>query len=114
MTPQELDQLRQQLEELKATYLETLSTSIESAKGDELDQARVGRLSRMDAIQSQAIVRSANRRIQEDLKSVQFSLERIKRGTYGWCGSCGRDIPFVRLRAIPYALKCIDCANRDG
>jgi len=114
MTEQELDQFRQQLEEVKATYLETLRISIESAKGEELDQTRVGRLSRMDAIQSQAIVRTANRRIQEDLKNVEFALKRIKSGTYGWCQSCGGDIPTARLRAIPYALKCIECANRDG
>jgi hypothetical protein len=49
MTQQELEQFRRRLEESRATILETLSTSLESAKGEELDPTRVGRLSRMDA-----------------------------------------------------------------
>lgn len=114
MTPQELEQLREQLEEERAQHLKTLSTSRESAKGDELDQTRVGRLSRIDAIQSQCIIQAANRRITEELQKIDFALQRIERGTYGWCQSCGCDIAFARLRAIPSTLKCIDCANRDG
>lgn len=114
MTPQELEQLRQLLEENRATFLETLRTSVESAKGDELDQTRVGRLSRMDAIQSQCIIQAANRRISEELQQIEFALQRMVRGTYGWCQSCGRDVSFARLQAIPHTLKCIDCANKKG
>jgi len=111
MTQQELDQLRELLEQQRADYQETLRTSKESGKGDELDQTRVGRLSRIDALQSQCIVQAANRRIVEELEQIEFALERMKRGIYGWCKSCGRDINFARLRAVPSTLQCIDCAN---
>lgn len=111
MRPEELEILRQLLEDERARHHETLKTSLESAKGDELDQTRVGRLSRIDAIQSQCIVQAANRRIKDELQQIDFALRRIERGTYGWCQTCGGDITFERLRAIPATLMCIECAN---
>jgi DnaK suppressor protein len=114
MTPDEIDQLRQQLEAEKAEYEETLGTSLESAKGEELDQQRVGRLSRMDALQSQSILRAANQRIAGEIQQIDLALERIKRGTYGKCHSCERAIGLARLQALPATLHCVACARRGG
>jgi RNA polymerase-binding transcription factor DksA len=33
-------------------------------------------------------------------------------GTYGLCVSCGRPISAERLAALPYAVRCADCAGR--
>jgi len=112
MTPEQLDELRKRLEEEKESYIETLRTSLESAKGEEFDQQRVGRLSRMDALQSRSIIQAANRRIAGELQQIDFALERMNRGTYGMCQSCGREIPFARLDALPSALHCMSCAQR--
>jgi DnaK suppressor protein len=114
VTEHELAYHRKKLEEEKAEYLETLSTSIESAKGEEFDQQRIGRLSRMDAIQSQAILQAANRRIQLEVQQIDLALKRIEQGTYGICQTCSQDIPFARLDAVPSTLQCIACARRNG
>lgn len=45
------------------------------------------------------------------LKAVEQALIRIKNGKYGVCALCGKRIPEERLRAIPYALMCLDCKN---
>jgi DnaK suppressor protein len=114
MTEQELAQFRKQLEEQKAEYLETLSTSLESAKGQELDQQRVGRLSRMDALQSQSIVQAANRRMLGELSHIEAALERIDCGTFGTCRSCKREISVARLELYPSTTECINCARLNG
>lgn len=42
-------------------------------------------------------------------REVEDALERIEDGTYGRCESCDRWIPRARLRAIPFARRCVDC-----
>ncbi len=111
MTEPELEYFRKLLEELKAEYLETLGASLNSAKGEELDQQRIGRLSRMDAIQSQAIMQGANRRMAAELQQINLALERIQKGAYGTCMVCGRLIPRGRLEALPSATSCMGCAG---
>lgn len=114
MTEPELAEFRKLLEEQKAEYLQTLGTSQESAKGEELDQQRVGRLSRMDALQQQSIAQAANRRMAGELRQIDLALERIGRGTYGKCITCGGAIQRARLEAFPSTTACIDCARRNG
>jgi RNA polymerase-binding protein DksA len=50
----------------------------------------------------------------ETLHEVDAALERISKGTYGRCESCGADIPPERLDARPIARLCVDCKQRLG
>ncbi|MGH7639871.1 MAG: TraR/DksA family transcriptional regulator [Candidatus Dormibacteria bacterium] len=45
----------------------------------------------------------------------QDALGRLERGEYGLCRSCGKEIAIERLRALPYATRCVPCkeARRD-
>ena len=47
------------------------------------------------------------------LEQVEAAIERIPIGTYGICQSCGKSIDMPRLRAVPYAANCIDCARHE-
>ncbi len=47
------------------------------------------------------------------LKKVEKSLEKIERGTYGECESCGEEIGLKRLRARPVADFCIACKDEQ-
>ncbi len=47
------------------------------------------------------------------LRSVESALARLKNGRYGTCLRCGKKIPEDRLRAIPYAVLCIDCKSGE-
>jgi RNA polymerase-binding protein DksA len=47
------------------------------------------------------------------LRSVDYAIIRIHEGRYGVCLKCGCKIPEERLRAIPYAVLCIDCKNKE-
>lgn len=48
--------------------------------------------------------------VRADLIRTERAIERIEAGTYGQCTSCGKAINIDRLRAIPEAELCTDCA----
>ncbi len=112
MTESDVKRMQALLADELATLTETLEASLESAKGTALDQARIGRLSRMDALQSQAMAQGANRRLAEDITAIRAALERIERGTYGICAGCDREIDLMRLEVYPATERCLPCAKR--
>ena len=44
-----------------------------------------------------------------ELRAISYALRRLDSGSYGECISCGYDIPFKRLMAIPTAERCAPC-----
>lgn len=77
----------------------------------ELDQSRVGRLSRMDALQNQAMALETERRRNVELQRIVGALKRIDTGEFGDCLNCGEVIESKRLSLDPTAALCIDCAQ---
>lgn len=77
----------------------------------ELDQTRVGRLSRMDALQNQAMALEAERRRRLELQRIDASLKRLEAGDYGYCVACGERIPVRRLELDPTLPTCVACAS---
>lgn len=47
------------------------------------------------------------------LKAIDQALARLRNGKYGICAMCGKKIPEARLRALPYALLCMDCKSKN-
>ena len=47
-----------------------------------------------------------------ELNAINEAIERIRQRLYGDCQGCGKAIPLTRLRAIPYAVDCIDCRRK--
>jgi len=77
----------------------------------ELDQVAVGRLSRMDAMQQQAMAEAAERARKRDLVRIEMAERRIASGDYGYCEECGDEIPDPRLAIDPMATCCVKCAS---
>jgi RNA polymerase-binding transcription factor len=90
---------------------ELIETGDEAAQPVELDQTRVGRVSRMDAMQAQAMSIEANRRRDIELVQINSALKRIEDGTYGECLQCYEMISIARLEHNPSATLCIQCAQ---
>ncbi len=97
--------LRRELEPLAAT-------GEQSSRVVELDQTRVGRLSRMDALQAQAMAKEAGRRREELLRNITAALARLDSGDYGYCQSCDEPIAPKRLEIDPVARLCVGCAEQ--
>ena len=91
-----------------------LTELILSTKGNSatvtLDQTSVGRLSRMDAIQGQAMAEEIKRRRDNELLRIEAALIRIKEDDFGYCLTCGDDIDEKRLELDPSILLCSKCA----
>ena len=100
-----LSQNKVQLEELEQRATESTQTV-------DLDQSSVGRLSRMDAMQSQAMAIENKRRREIQLTRVNAALERIKEGEYGYCSQCEEEINIRRLEADPANPFCVSCAEK--
>lgn len=87
----------------------------DSAAGErrpvELDQQSVGRLSRMDAMQVQAMAQSVEARRRARLPLIASALRRLDEGAYGFCADCGERIPAKRLAIDPTIDRCVDCAG---
>jgi DnaK suppressor protein len=77
----------------------------------ELDQQSVGRLSRMDALQNQAMANANYARRQTQKTRLKAALKRMDEGEFGYCEDCGEDIAVKRLEFDPSASKCIQCAK---
>jgi DnaK suppressor protein len=103
---------RDRLIALKDELEAIVESGAEAARPVELDQAKVGRLSRMDAMRSQAMSIETQRRRVVELGRIKTALTRIEEGEFGFCLTCGKSIAVQRLTIDPAAHLCIDCANR--
>ena len=45
----------------------------------------------------------------ETLNKINEALTRLDEGAYGNCFECGEEISQARLRALPFAVRCIEC-----
>lgn len=106
----DIEKFHNRLLELKEEILSLNDTRDSTAATVTLDQSSVGRLSRMDALQQQAMALDNRQRAQHTLKRIDAALQRCKDGTYGLCIECDKPIAPRRLDFDPTALRCIDCA----
>lgn len=102
---QKLIAMREEIEALQAENAESAGTVV-------LDQQKVGRLSRMDALQTQAINKEAERRRKIKLQRIALALKQIEDEDYGYCVECDEAIAPARLDYDPTASTCIDCAAK--
>ena len=79
-----------------------------------LDQQSVGRLSRMDALQAQAMAKATQGRRDAQRRALIAALERLEQGEFGYCDACGDEIGAARLQLDPTAMRCISCASGRG
>lgn len=96
----------------RQTDLKSMSESAELSRAPvELDQQSVGRLSRQDALQQQAMAKAQETRRQQELLRIDDALHRLEESEYGWCAECGEAIATQRLTIDPLAQLCVACAQ---
>ncbi len=76
-----------------------------------LDQQSVGRLSRMDALQGQAMAKAMQSRRDGRGRAIAAALDRLQGEDFGWCSECGEFIGVGRLDLDPTTQCCVDCAR---
>lgn len=111
MNAAELGHFRRLLESRRAALRDVEATGREAAGTVVLDQSAQGRLSRMDAMQRQAMSLEVNRRRDDELRRITAALRRMQEGEYGRCLECDESIARARLEFDPAVTHCIGCAN---
>ena len=105
-----------------ATLRETLTAELEELEREEretsdqrrpveLDQQSVGRLSRMDAMERQAMAQATSERRARRRLRLKAAIDRIDAGDYGYCARCDEAIEAERLRLDPTHPFCSACAR---
>jgi len=107
----EIEHFRQRLLQLQLELRSQREAGVDATRVVELDQTRVGRLSRLDAMQGQAMSQEQVRRRQLQLQRITAALRRMEQGGYGDCHDCGEPIDVRRLEMDPAADLCIRCAT---
>ncbi|MCE3242493.1 MAG: molecular chaperone DnaK [Deltaproteobacteria bacterium] len=77
--------------------------SLEDRESELEESAQKDRMTRLES--------RLTERGQTLLRQIDDALERIDTGTFGECERCGNDIGHGRLKAMPTAALCIDCAT---
>jgi DnaK suppressor protein len=111
LSKNDLQQLKSIMLKQKQELLQADETGQQAEETVELDQSRMGRLSRLDAMQSQAMSKETGRRRRRHLVEIDAALKRIDDGEYGLCSECGEFISMGRLAANPAVRLCIACAQ---
>ncbi|HBE92980.1 MAG TPA: molecular chaperone DnaK [Gammaproteobacteria bacterium] len=100
------------LQQRRAELLAVQESGHAAADTVELDQCCVGRLSRMDAMQVQAMLVEADRRRGQEIRRIDAALQRLEEDDYGMCEECEMEIAKARLEYDPSTLYCIECASK--
>ena len=109
--PRDIEGYRRKLVALREELVAERQEGDAGSRTVELDQSRVGRLSRMDALQAQAMSVAAQERRTLHLRQIDAALQRIADEEFGDCLDCGEPIAPERLDFDPATPLCIDCAS---
>ena len=112
LTSEQQAELRAELERQLRRLERSMRATSRTLKPAQLDQSAVGRLSRMDTMQTQGLTKGLQAREQAKLGQITEAMKRLGAGTYGRCVVCGDPITFERLLVFPEAPNCAECVGR--
>lgn len=101
-----LAQLRDETYQKISEFRRDQGEEVSSSPGDEMDVAR--------SIADVETHASLIERAEDRLRLIEQALSRVDKGTYGICAECGEEIPIERLKAVPFALLCVECQEKRG
>lgn len=63
---------------------------------------------------NQVIASRRNKNRALELEKIEAALSRLRADPddFGFCDECGEDIPFGRLKIMPWARYCVSCADK--
>lgn len=115
LTTAQRDELASDLRQLTDELARSVELITEGTAPVELDQQSVGRLSRMEEMQRQAMAKSGRQSLEVRLQQVRAALLTLERDDYGDCRECEEPIGYARLKARPETPYCLECQGaREG
>jgi DnaK suppressor protein len=96
-------ELEQRLADLQARLANIKKDVTKEHSGDSAEQAQER--------ENDEVVDAIGNETAQSIRGIQAALERIEAGTYGLCDSCGEEIGEARLKVVPEATRCVNCAD---
>ncbi|MGP1576012.1 MAG: TraR/DksA family transcriptional regulator [Treponema sp.] len=102
-------EMKEELHECKAELIKTLASNSEDFRQiiEAVDPKDFGDIASDDT--DRKMLEFMGEKDIKRMQLIESALARIEQGKYGKCIKCAKKIPEDRLRAIPYALMCIEC-----
>ena len=101
-------------EEIRAKLLakqKELSVRLENIKRNITSGRSADSQEQAQELENAEVVDALGNEATLELSLIAKALDQIKNDTYGDCLDCAKPIPLARLRAHPFAERCIDCAT---
>lgn len=111
MTEEEKKSLKVKIAAESATLAVTIKSLEEASRPVPPDNA-IGRLTRMEAINSKSVSEAALASAKIRLAGLRAAATKIDDPDFGSCTGCGEPIPVKRLLFMPEATRCVKCAGR--
>ena len=99
-------EMQERIVELRERVLE-LEATIKPIEPD----VSLGRLTRLDAMQQNAVGAAGLENTRDELQALEQKLETIDDSNFGLCKMCGQKINIERIKAMPESDFCINCAQ---
>lgn len=100
---QQLEHLRQELTERLDRYEKHQHRS-EAPLSKQFDEQNL-------TLQTDEVIESLEDTVKQELAAVNHALARLEQGAGDDCERCGEPINPQRLASIPFAVRCIKCAD---
>lgn len=111
MEERDRQNLKSKVEEELATLAVDIERLTEQTQPIPPDRA-IGRLTRMEAIQSKSIAEAGLRTAKARVRKLQRALQNLNENPdFGICQVCEEPIPVKRLLLVPESTRCVPCAS---
>lgn len=111
MNPDRKQEIKQAIVEKIKALKKSVETYSDLSKPVSPDNA-IGRLTRMEAINSRSINEASLAKSKQTLKALEKALAMIEDPDFGYCLNCDEPIPHKRLMVMPEASLCVGCAEK--
>ena len=92
---------------------EELTNRLERIKSNLIDGNSADSQEQAQELENAEVADALGNETRRELSQIAQALERINNNSYGTCVSCEEEIPSERLKASPFANRCIRCATAE-
>jgi DnaK suppressor protein len=110
LTKDELRKIKQTLVQRRTQLTSNLKSGLVEIGNQE--GHHLADLEDIDNIQDNDAVFEVVNNASASLEQIEKAIEKIDKGTYGTCEDCGLPISEERLKALPFAIQCIECRRK--
>jgi DnaK suppressor protein len=108
MTPEDRKKLKQEIAREIERQKHLIESLMVTSRPVQPDKA-IGRLTRMEAIQSKSISEATLNSAREKLVKLETAFKKVEQDEFGICIRCSHPIPLARIMLMPESVLCVAC-----